>query len=127
MDPNQPTQPVQQPQPQLQTNQPVVETPQPTPVVNQPMAKMPQTPKGTNKMVPLLIILIVILVATAATYVFLNQSQTQKAPPVGQIEPTIPIASSPTVTPTDAQEVESLDTGDPALDLQDIQTDLNQL
>lgn len=132
MDPNQSPQPLQ-PQPMAerpigsepQGPRPVAQGVQPTPVVNQPMAEIPQTPKGGSKIVPLLIVFIVVLVAGTAAYVFLNQNQTPKAP----IEQFLPTAPPPTLTliPTAEPDMQSLDTGDPTLDLQDIQTDLNQL
>ncbi|MBI4079281.1 MAG: hypothetical protein HY429_03235 [Candidatus Levybacteria bacterium] len=100
------------------------QTPQPIPQPIPATPSTPPTPKSSSHGV--LFAVIAILVVASAVAVFLLLSQPQTKPVQQQPIPTVTLPS-PTITPTEQQGLEDIDTGNPEQDLQDIQNDLGEL
>lgn len=107
-----------------QAQQPNIETKpadKPAPIAASTSQNAPQ---GGHHGLLFALLAIIAVVGGVALFLFVNQQQTPRLSE--QPIPTVAIPS-PTATPTDEQELESLDTGNPEQDLQNIQGDLNQL
>lgn len=111
-----------------QTQQPIaVNQPTQPPIQSVQPASPPAVPQPTHKGF-LIGGIIFILVLTAVLFYLATQQkpsapETAKVQPVVETKPTL----SPTPSPTEGKEIQTVDTADPTSDLQDVQNDLGQL